>query len=176
MKFRNEMEIEKMKALKTQADYLNFIHGCELNVAVQRAREEAAKLFEAKAAEMEIEFQLNLKRALDELEQKLREECAIEMSRKENELEEMWKEKLSSAVKDMVKKLTQDFLAALDEKERELTEHFEWNLEYILLFNCAFQSVLELNISQFQARASSTSAHCTNRKKQLQVRHAAVKT
>lgn len=130
MKFRNEMEIEKQKALKAQADYLNFVHSCELNMAVQRAREEAEKLFEAKVAEMKIEFENNLRMALDELEQQLREECEQETMRKESELEEKWKQKLKNTITNIVEKLTEDFLVALDQKEQELTEHFEWNLEY----------------------------------------------
>ncbi|GJQ88518.1 hypothetical protein Trydic_g15977 [Trypoxylus dichotomus] len=130
MKYRNEMIIEKNKALEEQEEHLLTLAERVKRVAVKMARDEEQSECEKRFQQLQQEFEERLKVELDHLEQDMLEYQRNVVREAIDDCEIEWQFKMDSAIQDTVKKLTKQFLDNTERQKKRMDERFRSEFKY----------------------------------------------
>ncbi|XP_019771879.1 uncharacterized protein LOC109545555 [Dendroctonus ponderosae] len=160
-KFRQEMELDKQKALEKYKSEL-------LTVVEDRMKSEVkdVEIRERLACQMEKErqsqeFEILLKDELDKLEANIREQYEQIIANHESYLKSKWEDALEMEVQKTVQSMTKMYLAQLDDQERRLTEIFKLELKKKELLR-EFDAQLSTHKTNESLRQLKHNLECTN--------------
>ncbi|KAI4461911.1 hypothetical protein MML48_5g00017532 [Holotrichia oblita] len=129
LKYWNEMELEKQKALLEQEEHLKIIAEKIKRVAVKMARDEEIAECENRFHDLTNEFEQRLKEELDSLEQEMLEYQESVVRDAIQSCQDEWQVKLENAVQSTIDSLNRKFLKDLESQKQGLESRFRTEFE-----------------------------------------------
>lgn len=130
MKFWNEFELDKLKALEEQEELLQIIAGIEKQKVVEDTIRHEQETCAKHINVLKIEFDLLLKEELEALEEDLRVVYSKKLVDQKGILDEEWQKALEASVISTIDRLAEEFIKETRQLEERLIVRFKIEIGY----------------------------------------------